>query len=110
MNFLEVEDEQDDQSCNQFQHVQKTTVYDEELNHKEGYEESQWNVSLKLSNSEISCQEEGFFSLDFIKEKNDISFETFGSNQILNSDILNKVVDVLFGNCHELSLHGSFEK
>ena len=40
MNFSEVKDKQDDQSCNQSQHVEKPAVYDEELNHKEGDEDS----------------------------------------------------------------------
>ena len=47
----------------------KPTVYDEELNHKEGDEDSQWNASLNLSNSEISSQEKGVCSLDFFELK-----------------------------------------
>ena len=35
MNFSEVKDKQDDKSCNQCEHVEKPSVYDEELNHKE---------------------------------------------------------------------------
>ena len=51
MKFLEVEDKQDDQSCNQSQHVEKPTVYDEELTYKGGDEDSKWNASLNHSNS-----------------------------------------------------------
>ena len=56
MNCLEVEGK----------HVKKPTVSDEELTYKEEYEDSQWNAPLNLSNSEISSQEKGFCSLDFI--------------------------------------------
>ena len=51
------------------------------------------------------CQEE-FISLDFIE---DILYETHEKNQVFNSEILNKVVDVSFASCHENSLHGSCE-
>ena len=44
--------------------------------------------------------------LSYIEENNDISFETLGRNQVLNSDILNEEFDVSFANCHEHSLHG----
>ena len=76
--------------------------------YKERDENSKWNASLNLSNSEISSQEKRFCSLHFIEENNDISFETFGRNQNLNSDILNKVFDVLFENCHENSFQDYF--
>ena len=109
MNCLEVEGEQEDQSYNQSQHMEKPRVYDEELTYKEGDEVSQWNDSLNLSNSKFSSQEKGFCSLDFIEENNDISFETFGRNQNLNSDILNEVFDVSFENSHENSFQYSFD-
>ena len=58
MAFFEMDnDKKNDQSCKQSQNVKKPTIYDEELNHKEGDEDSQWNASLKLSNLEISSQE-----------------------------------------------------
>ena len=110
MNFSEVKDKQDDQLCNQSQHVKKPAVYDEELNHKEGDEDSQWNASLNLSNLGISSQEKEFCSFDFIEENNDISFETSGRNQNLKFDISNEVFDVSFENDHDNSFQGSFEK
>ena len=67
MNFLEVEGKQDDQSYSQSQHVKKPAVYDEELTYKGGDEDSKWNASLNLSNSENSPQEKGFCSLYFIE-------------------------------------------
>ena len=36
MNFLEVGDEESEQSCSQSQHVRKSEVCDEEMKHKEG--------------------------------------------------------------------------
>ena len=51
------------------------------------------------------CQED-IILLDSIEEHNDISFETLGRNQVLNSEILNEEFDVSFANCHEHSLHG----
>ena len=88
--------------------MKKASVYDEELSYKKGDEESKRNASLDLSNLEISFQEKGFSSLDFIEESNDIPFETFGRDQNLNYDILNKVFDVLFENCHENSFQDYF--
>ena len=83
-------------SYSQSQHVKKPSFYDEELDYKEGDEDSKWNSYLNLSNSEISSQEKGSCSLDFVEENNDISFETFGRNQNLKSDLSNEVFDVSF--------------
>ena len=78
------------------------------MNHKEEDEGSQMNFSSYFSNSEIFCQEE-IWLFDSTERQNDISFEIYEKNQVVNSEILNEVVDVLVGNCHEHSLHGSFE-
>ena len=89
--------------------MKKPSVYDEELSYKKGNEESKWNSYLNLSNLEISSQEKGSCSLDFVEENNDISFETFGRNQNLDFDILNEIFDVSFENCHENSVQDSLE-
>ena len=78
------------------------------MNHKEEAESSQIDISLCFSTSEMLCQEEIIF-LDYIEEHNDISFETLRKNHVLNSKILNEVVDVPFINFHENTLQGSFE-
>ena len=57
MAFLEMDNEKEEKSCNQSQHVKKTRVWDEELNHEEKEESSQWKVSSCFSNSEFLCQE-----------------------------------------------------
>ena len=67
------------------------------------------DVSLCFSISEILWQEE-IILLDSIEEHNDISFKTVEKNQVLNSKILNEVVDVSFTSCHDHSLHGYFEE
>ena len=45
-----------------------------------------------------------------LKKQNDASFEIHEKNQVINSEILNEVVDVLFKNCHEHIRQGYFEK
>ena len=47
--------------------------------------------------------------LDPIEEMNDVSVEAYKEYEGLKSEILDKVVDVSLGNCHEFSLHGSFK-
>ena len=97
---LLVEDEKDEQSCSQSQHVEKSVVCNEELDYKERGKGSQINASFNLSHSEISSQEEGFCLLDSIGEKNDISVEAFKEGESLNSRILNEVIDISFENSH----------
>ena len=41
------------------------------------------------------------------EEQNDMPFEMHDRIQVINSEILNEVVDISFENCHENSLHGS---
>ena len=103
MKFLEVEDEKDEQLCNQYQHVEKLAVCDEGLNHKEEDEGSPMNVSSHFSNSEILGQE-GLCQLDSFEKQNDNYFETSENNEVVESEILNEVVDISFENCHENSL------
>ena len=40
---------------------------------------------------------------------NDVSAEAYKEYEVLKSEILDEVVDFSPGNCHEFSLHGSFE-
>ena len=47
--------------------------------------------------------------LDPVEEHSDISFEMHEKNEVVKSEILDEVVDVLRGNCHKFSLHSSFE-
>ena len=44
VHFLEVEDEEDEQSCSQSHHVEKSLVFNEELDYKERGKGSQINV------------------------------------------------------------------
>ena len=47
--------------------------------------------------------------LDPIEEMNDVSAEAYKEYEFLKSEILDEDVDCSPGNCHEFSLHGSFE-
>ena len=108
MHCLEVEYEEDEQSCSQSQHVEKSVVFNEELDYKERGKGSQINASLNISHLEIS-QEEGFCLLDSIGENNDISSKANKEGEFLNSEILNEIVDISFENNHESSFQISFE-
>ena len=44
-----------------------------------------------------------------VEEWSGISFEMHEKNEVVISEILDEVVDVWPGNCHEFSLHSSFE-
>ena len=110
MNFLEVEDEEDEKSCSQSWHVENLVVCNEKLDYKERGKGSQIKSSLNLSHSEISSQEEGFCLLDSIGEKNDIYVEAYKEGEVLNSRILNEVVDISFENSHVNSFQSYFEK
>ena len=89
IKLLEVEDEEDEQSCSKSQHMEKSVVSNKALDHKEIGEGSQINTSLNLSHSSILSQEEGVYLLDYIEEQNDISFGVLGKNEVVNSEILN---------------------
>ena len=84
-------------------------VCNEELDYKERGKGSQIKASLNLSHSSISYKEEGFYLLDSIGEKNDISTEAYKESEFLNSEILNKIVDISFEISHE-SLFQSYLK
>ena len=56
IKFLEIYGKQEEKSCDQFQHVQKPEVCNEELNHKEEDEGYKWKVSSCSSNSECSLE------------------------------------------------------
>ena len=45
-----MEDENDEQHCNQSQHIEKPEVCDDELNHEENGKGSQMDVSFCFSN------------------------------------------------------------
>ena len=79
---LLVEYENDEQHCNQSQHIEKPAVCDEELKYEEKEQGSQLDVSFCFSNSEIFCQEEIFF-LDPIEKQNVISFEMHEKNEVV---------------------------
>ena len=109
MKFLEVEDDEDEQSCSQSQLMEKSVVYNEALDHKERGEVPQIEASLNISLSSISSQEEGVCLLDSIGEKNDISAEAYKKGEVLNPKFLNEIVDISFEKIHESSFQSSFE-
>ena len=76
--------------------------YNNILDHQEE-EDSKWDISLCFLNLEIIFP-------DSIEEHNDISFETFGRNQVLNFEILDEEVKVSFANYHEHIFQDSFEE
>ena len=47
--------------------------------------------------------------LDHVEEQSGISFEMHENNEVVKSENLDEVVDVSPGNCHEFSLHSSYE-
>ena len=83
--------------------TEELAVCNNRLDHLEEDEGPKWDVSSFPSN--LECQEE-FISLDFIE---DILCQMHEKNQVLNSGICNKIVDVSCTSCHENSLHDSFE-
>ena len=78
------------------------------MNNEEEDGGSQMDVSFCFSNSKIFCQEE-FYLLNPIEEMNDVFAEAYKEYEVLKSEILDEVVDVSPGSCHEFSLHSSFE-
>ena len=89
--------------------MKKLVGCNEALYHKERGEGSQINNSFNLSHSEISYHEEGLCVLDSAGEKNDISAEAYKEGEVLNSEILNEIVDNLFEISHESSFQSSFK-
>ena len=109
VNCFEINDEKEEQSSDHFQHIEKPMVYDDELDHKEGNEGSQINVSPYFSNSEISHRGEVFCLLDPVGENDSIFTEVYTKDEVLNSEILREGHDVSFKNCREYLLHSSVE-
>ena len=66
------------------------------------------DVSFCFSNSEFFFRKEVCL-LDHVEELSGISFEMHEKNEVVKSEILDEVVDVFPGNCHDFSLHSSFE-
>ena len=88
--------------------MKEPTLYNKPRDHKEGDENSQWDVSLILLNSETFCQED-IFLLNIVEEKNDIPLEVLDKNGVVNLEILNEVVDISFKNNHENFFQSSFK-
>ena len=78
-------------------------------NFKEENEDPKINVSPYFSNSEISRWGEVFCLLDLVGENGCVFVETCTKDEALNSESLSEGHDVSFKNCHEYSLHSSFE-
>ena len=83
-------------------------MYNKPKDHKEGDENSQWDVSLNVLNSETFCQED-IFLLNIVEEKNDIPLEVLEKNGVVNVEIINEVVDISLKNNHENSFQNSFK-
>ena len=79
------------------------------MDNKEEDEGSQINVSFCFSNSEIFYQNKICFS-DYIGENNYIYVETYREDEVVKSEILNEIMDVVVENCHENYCQGYFEK
>ena len=108
MNLFEIEDDEDEQSCNQSQLMDKSVVCNEALDHKERGEGSQINASFNLSHSEISSHKEGLCLLDSVGENNDNSTEAYKEGEVLNSEILNEIMGTSFEIGHDSSFQGYF--
>ena len=88
--------------------MDKSVFCNEALDHKERGEGSQINASFNLSHSEISSHKEGLGLLDSVGEKDDISAEAYKEGEVLNSEILNEMVDISFEISHDSSFQSSF--
>ena len=77
--------------------MKEPTVYNKPRDHKEGDENSKWDVSLNLSNLEMFCQED-IFLLNLVEEQNDIPLEVLEKNGVVNLEMLNEVADISFKN------------
>ena len=88
--------------------MKEPTVCNKQRDHKEGDENSKWDVSLNLSNSETFCQED-IFLLNLVEEKHEIPLEVLEKNRVVNLEMLNKVAEISFKNNHENSIQISFK-
>ena len=104
---LLIYNEKEEQSCHQSQYVKEPTMRNKQRDHKEGDEDSQWDVSLNLSNLETFCEED-IFLLNLVEEQNDIPLEVLEKNGVVNVEILNEVVDISLKNNHENSFQRLF--
>ena len=86
--------------------MKEPTVCNKRRDHKEGDEDSQWDVSLNLSNSEIFCQED-IFLLNLVEEQNDIPLEVLEKKGAVDVEISNEVADISLKNNHENSFQSS---
>ena len=84
-------------------------VCNEALDHRERVEGSQLNSSFNLSHPKISSHEEGWCVPVSTGENNDISVEAYKEGEVLNSEILNEIVDISFEKNHDSSFQSSFE-
>ena len=89
-------------------YVKEPTMCTKQRDHKEGDEDSQWDVSLNLSNSETFCQED-IFLLNIVEEQDDIPLEVLEKNGVVNVEILNEVADISLKKNHENSFQSSFK-
>ena len=69
-------------------------VFNEVLDHKERGEGSQINVSFNILHSKISSHKEGLCWIDYVGRRNDISAKACKEGEVLNSEILNEMVDI----------------
>ena len=86
--------------------MKEPIVCNKQRDYKEGDEDSQRDVSLNLSNSEMFCQDD-IFLLNLVEEQNDIPLEALESNGVVNVEILNEVADISLKNNHENSFKSS---
>ena len=84
---------------------ERTNSVHKQRDHKEGDEESQWDISLNLFDSEMFCQELIFL----VEEQNDIPLEVLENNGVVNIEISNKVADISLKKNHENSFQISFK-
>ena len=85
--------------------MKEPTVCNKQRDHKEEDENSQWDVSLNLSNSETFCQEDNFL-LNLV-EQNDIPLEVLEKKGVVYIEILNEVADISLKKNHENSFQSS---
>ena len=64
---------------------------------------------FNLSHSKISSHKEGLCLIDYVGEKDDISAKAYKEGEVLNSEILNEIVDISFKISQESSFQSSFE-
>ena len=104
MNLFETEDEEEEKSSSQSQLMGEPMVCNKVLDHIERGEGSQSNSSLSHSHSEFSSfHKEGLCWLDSVGRKNNISVEACKEGEVLNSEILNEIVDMSFEISHDSS-------